>query len=345
MTAALTKSKAVALDDLPLAERADVLLDRALELGALPASIQELLEQTRRDDAEVGPVVNALSHNPSLAAAVLRAANSPAYGQARSIGDLSRAVMLIGMQELHDLVAGSSMLAAFSRPDPLSERMQGSAVLSANLAQRVAATLRAGSPSTAYLSGLLCELGSLACLALDPEFAALYAASAGEAGARFQGEAARYGASTPEIGARILTASALPSEVAEAVAANGLEASSHAPSLGRAVAFARLAAGPLYDSQTHGDIARLRSDLAAVASTVALELAPEQLLDLCLAAAKAADMKLPGELAIRQSQPANDVIPVALPAAQVKGGSRTGLYVALGVAALVVCVLTWMLTK
>jgi HD-like signal output (HDOD) protein len=310
--AASLKTRAPDLDGVPLAERADVLLDRALEHGALPASTRSLLELTRRDDAEVGPVVDALALNPSLAAAVLRVANSAAYGQARAIGDLKRAVTVIGMQELHDIVAGSAMLAAFSVADPLSARIQATAVLSASVATKLAAKLKAGSPSAAYLSGLMCELGALACLALDPEFSDLYSAGEGHAQQRFEDEASRYGGTTPDIGGRILAASSLPNEVALAVGTTGLEPGEHKHTLGRVVAFSRLAAQVLLHAAEHGNPELLRSELASAAMVVGLEdVDPELLTQTCLSAATAAELTLRGELGLEQTAPVNDVAPAA----------------------------------
>ncbi|HEY6877219.1 MAG TPA: HDOD domain-containing protein [Polyangiales bacterium] len=300
------------LEGVPLTERADVLLDRALEYGSLPESTQQLLELTRRDDAEVGPVVDALALNPSLAAAVLRVANSPLYGQQRAVADLKRAVSLIGMQELHDVVAGTAMMAAFSKADPLSQRIQHTAVLSASVARVLAAKLKlnADSTSAAYLSGLMCELGALACLALDPEFSELYGSSGNDARVRFDVEASRYGGTTPDIGGRILAASALPKEVSQAVATTGLEPGEHKPSLGRVVAFARLAALVLLDAAEHGDAAKFREELAAAATTVGLEkLDPELLVSASIAAAAEAELTLRGELGLTQTAPSNDVAP------------------------------------
>jgi len=341
-----SKSQTPSIEGLPLAQRADVLLDRALEFGSLPASTQSLLALTRRDNAEVGPVVDALALNPSLAAAVLRVANSAAYGQSRSIADLQRAVTVIGMQELHDVVAGTAMMAAFSRPDPLSQRIQATAVLSAAVAQKLAAKLRAGNPSAAYLSGLMCELGALACIALDPAFVDFYAASDGNARERFDGEASRYGGSTPDIGGRILAASALPAEVSQAVATTGLEAGEHTYTLGRVVAFSRLAADILVRAAEHGDRAALRADLGTAAATVGLEQVDiELLLTTCLAAANDAELTLRGELALLPTTPMNDVTPVsASKAAPGKAGGST-LYIGIGLAVTVLGVAAWFLTK
>lgn len=319
---ASTPLRAPDLEGVPLAQRADVLLDRALEHGSLPASTQRLLELTRRDDAEVGPVVDALALNPSLAAAVLRVANSALYGQQRAVADLKRAVSLIGMQELHDVVAGTAMMAAFSTADPLSQRMQGTAVLSASVARVLAGKLKlsANSASAAYLSGLMCELGAMACLALDPAFTELHAASGDDPRARFDHEASRYGGSTPDIGGRILAASSLPTEVTQAVATTGLEPGEHILTLGRVVAFARLAASVLLRASEHGDGAKLREELSAAAIAVGLEkVDPELLVSASLTAAADAELTLRGEIGLTQTAPSNDVDPT--PASATAAGS------------------------
>lgn len=347
MPATPSTARVTELEGLPLAERADVLLDRALEFGSLPASTQTLLSLTRRDNAEIGPVVDALALNPSLAAAVLRVANSPVYGQVRAVGDLHRAVQLIGMQELHDLVAGTAMLAAFSRADPLSARIQATAVLSASVAQKLAVKLRAGSPSAAYLSGLMCELGALACLALDPDFSELYASHDANVRERFEGEASRYGGTTPVIGGRILNASSLPTEVSNAVGTTGLEPGEHTATLGRVVAFARLAAYILVRAAEHGDPAVLREELARAAATVGLEMVdPDMLTRTCLAAATDAELTLRGELGLAQIAPVNDVEPArtASHTASANTQSRAGLYAGIGLAVAALVAAVWFLT-
>lgn len=304
------KGRVADLASLPVAERAEAVLQAALEYGALPTTTRTLLQLTRRDNAEVGPVVDELGLNPSLTAAVLRVANSTQYGQTRSVADLGRAVSLIGMQELHDIVAGSAMMSAFSVPDPLSKQIQETAALSAALAQHVAVQLKISSTSAAYLSGLMCELGALACLALDPEFARFHVA-AGDAVQRFAVETSRYGTSTAAIGGRILAASSLPTAVAEAVATTGLEPGEHKASLGRVVAFSRLAVRVLLSAAEHGSSSTLLNELTETAVTVGLEADAEMLMQTCLSAAAAAELRLRGELGIAPTMSLGGTTPAA----------------------------------
>lgn len=331
----------LALGSIPLEERSEVLLDRALELSAMSGSVQELLRLTRRDDAEIGPVVDALSKNPSLTAAVLRAANSPAYGQSRSVADLSRAVLVLGMQELHDLVASTAMMAAFSRADPLSERMQASAPLSASIAQKLTARL-GGVPSTAYLSGLMCELGALACIALDPGYAELHQAAQDDPAKRFADEKARYGRTTAAIGGRILAASDLPAQVTEAVATTGIDGA-QTSELGRVVAFARLAAFALKAATEHGEPEQLWAALHRGARLVGLKADDELLVHVCLAAASQAELTL-GPKFVPEKGAANDVGGQKRMTDRVQAGSsKAPLYAGIAAAVVVAGALVWFL--
>ncbi|MET0340117.1 MAG: HDOD domain-containing protein [Polyangiales bacterium] len=334
-----------AVGDTPMEERSEKMLDRALELSALSSSVQELLSLTRRDDAELGPVLEALGKDPSLAAAVLRAANSPVYGQSRSVADLSRAISVLGMQELHDLVASTAMMAAFARPDPLSQRLQTSAPISASIAQKLAPRLGAV-PSTAYLGGLMCELGARATLALDPAYAELYWSAHAEPRRRFADERTRYGRTTAEIGGRMLAASDIPTAVCESVSAAGHE--SNLPQVARVVAFARLAAGALLAATEHGEPDVLFADLSKSAALVGLDgVEPDVLMRVSLGAASEAALTLKGDFAPSGDKPANDVQPTPThrPSISVPKQSRAPLVAVCGFGLVLFGALVWYLVR
>jgi HD-like signal output (HDOD) protein len=337
----MPNDRAPATETGSLGQRPDTLLDRALELGSLSPSTQQLLELSRSDEADLAAITDALAGSPSLAAAVLRAANSPAYGQSREIGDLTRAVMVIGMQELHDVVAGTAMLSAFTRPNPLSQQFQSTAGLSAALARLLATRLGSGAGSTAYLGGLMCELGALACLAVDPSYAGLYRASAAKLDQRQAAELARYGVTTPTLASRILAASALPTDVSEAVGASGLEPEGTISSLSRVVAFSRAAALVLLSAVEHDDPARLREELAELTQTLHVpEIEPEELTRMGLDAATTAGLPLRGKLALLQGAPPFARHTTATVFARQR--SRVPLYL---LALAVVAALAWLLTR
>lgn len=331
----------------PIDRRPEVLINSALERGTVPDSVRELLALTRRDDAKVGPVAEALARNPALVAAVFRAANGAANAQSRKVTDLHRAVVVLGMQELHDLVAGASMMGAFNSPDPLSQQLQAGAVLSGSVALHVSALVGGIPGPTAFLSGLLCELGALACLAADPSFAELYQTSVLPGQGRYELELGRYGIVTPALGGEILAASKLPADVVQAVSSTGLEGPDKASALGRVVAFARFAAPALLRTIEHVDGERLRTELLEAANLVKLnEIDGDTLFRACLAAAETAELGLRGELRlVAEPAPEAPDVPIDKNAAAPAHNKGMTLYVAVGIGLLLVGAGTWFLLR
>jgi HD-like signal output (HDOD) protein len=150
-----------------------------------------------------------------------------------------------------------------------------------------------------FLCGLLCEVGALACIAVDgPGYLELRkrtisvtgAWSANVALVREDLEILRYGVTTRTIGARLLRRHRLPEEIARAVEA-GPRLASHAPLLHRATAFARLATPVLVIARGLPDSA-LRTQLAELAKLTAIGVDSPELERICLGAAANAERSL-----------------------------------------------------
>ena len=145
------------------------LVNRVSEVCPLPASVTRVLALTGDPDASMNAIVGAISTDPALSAEVMRIASSPAYAGRCAPRDLRAATMRLGLRELHDMAAAMAMLVAFRSEHELAGEIHERALFSANLAHLVAAAVRHPHPQTALLCGLLCEIGALACLAVDTE--------------------------------------------------------------------------------------------------------------------------------------------------------------------------------
>jgi len=197
------------------------LLDRVCEVSPLPATTQRVLALLEDPNASYAAVGRAVAGDPALAAEVMRLARSPVHAAQVPVDDLEAATRRLGLAELRDMASAMAMLAAFRSEHELALRIHDQAVIAGTLARAVAAALGHRRPATVYLSGLLCEIGALACFAVDPEG---YGALRGEAGDRADMRAylerARYGATSWELGAAFLRRNRLPDSVCAAVAAD-----------------------------------------------------------------------------------------------------------------------------
>jgi HD-like signal output (HDOD) protein len=89
------------------------LVARARELATLPDiyfRVKEVLDDSTSSHEDVA---EALGTDPVLAGRLLRLANSAFYGRPGSIATVSRAVGLLGTQQVHDLVLATAVVHAF----------------------------------------------------------------------------------------------------------------------------------------------------------------------------------------------------------------------------------------
>ncbi len=231
--------------------RADELLDRVMDICPFPATAQRLMALANDESSPFDAIALAIATDPALATQVLRVANSAAYRPmgASPVRDLRQALVNIGLDALRTMAGAMALLASFATRDEVSIDLQGTSAVSGSIASTVTQRIPGIAPSLPFLCGLLCEVGSLACLAVDGAgFVEVWARTVRQSApwtpkaalARDELETKRYGATTRTIGARLLTRHLLPKEIAEAIEASP-PMTTEAPLLHRATAFARLA--------------------------------------------------------------------------------------------------------
>jgi HD-like signal output (HDOD) protein len=141
------------------------LLRVAQSFPAAPRIMVELGRLLRDPNAALGDVAGHLKHDSSLAARLLRIANSAAFAQSEPVASIEAATALIGLREAHRLV-GAVAIDHFSlRHYPLygftGPHLRGNALLVALLMEELAGPARED-PAAAYSAGLFRSIGKLA---------------------------------------------------------------------------------------------------------------------------------------------------------------------------------------
>ena len=90
----------------------DTLLANSDRLPSLPKVLQELLIAFDKPDADVAQIASLIGSDPSLAAKVLKVANSAFFKRARSVSSLKEAVLFMGLHTTRMLVLGVGMAGA-----------------------------------------------------------------------------------------------------------------------------------------------------------------------------------------------------------------------------------------
>ncbi len=156
-----------------LAQELVAYVDRLATLPDVYLKVRAALDDP---DVSIAEVADVIATDPSLTAALLRLANSAFYGYARKIESITRAVSLIGLEQVHDLVLATSVTAMFSgiRPQRMDmARFWRDSVRRGMLAREVARSVRGMSPERLFVAGLLADAGHLVMYVAVPDLMAL----------------------------------------------------------------------------------------------------------------------------------------------------------------------------
>lgn len=90
------------------------LVETFSRLGSLPEVYLKIKQAVESDNASIEEIAVVIHNDVGISARILRVVNSPLYGMARRIDDIGRALSVMGMQQVHDIILGSSVTSAFA---------------------------------------------------------------------------------------------------------------------------------------------------------------------------------------------------------------------------------------
>jgi len=140
------------------------LIRHEVELVSFPDIYFKIREAIDQKNANADKIAEVVSKDTSLSAKLLRLVNSPFYGLRDRVGSISRAVTLIGAQELSSLALGISAINAFKDiPEELVDmrsfwlHSMSVGILSKNIAHR----LGSKAVEKFFVAGMLHDVGRL----------------------------------------------------------------------------------------------------------------------------------------------------------------------------------------
>ena len=166
-------------------------------------------------------LTNALKLDPAISARLLKIVNSPLYGLPKQVDSISRAVNLMGMQSIGDLVAATTIGRTFTGMTAnlidLSTFWRKS-VLCALLGGKIAKTCGIDESEQFFVEGLMRDIGHLVLYQTTPKLAQSAMVEASYLGSSLaEVEQASIGCDFTEVGAELIHSWNMPAPIEEAV--------------------------------------------------------------------------------------------------------------------------------
>ena len=140
-------------------------------LSSLPAVLNELERSLGRNDLSMEDFGKIISKDPDLTARILRMANSAFYGIQARVETVSQALSLIGLDELRELLSGSSIVEYFQNiPASLLNMKEfwKHSVACGIAAKELAICKKAPETERFFVAGLIHGIGRLVLLTKEP---------------------------------------------------------------------------------------------------------------------------------------------------------------------------------
>ena len=200
----------------PVSASAERFLGGHASLPVMPEVGRKLLRSLDDDGVSLGQIAELIGKDSTLAAKVLRLANSARYSPSHTIGTLQDAAMALGLETLRNLAMAASISATFPEVKGLDrQRFWRHSVRTAGYA-RLLAKLLQGDADTAYLAGLMLRTGQLMMAMSEPDQVADVEAHAAEPGSRFSLEMHRFGCTHADVTAALAAHWHFPADLVEA---------------------------------------------------------------------------------------------------------------------------------
>jgi HD-like signal output (HDOD) protein len=134
-------------------------LVRDMGIPPRPQILAELSREMSRSDPDLQRIARIVASDVALTAAVLRVANSPAYGLARRAETLGQALNLLGLKQIGVMVTGLVMRKALRTDGPQLTRFWDVSAKRSWALSALARSLRCVDVDVAQTFGLFCDVG------------------------------------------------------------------------------------------------------------------------------------------------------------------------------------------
>ncbi|KJR99465.1 MAG: hypothetical protein VR65_15885 [Desulfobulbaceae bacterium BRH_c16a] len=139
---------------------------------ALPATVGKVMAVTADPESSANDLMQAILPDQAMCTAILKVANSAFFGIPREVSTIERAVVVLGYEEIRNIVLGKAIFASFPKMNSESRATVGvfwEHAFTCGLAAKIIGEQLHLSPSELFISGLIHDIGKLAMFMAFPK--------------------------------------------------------------------------------------------------------------------------------------------------------------------------------
>jgi putative nucleotidyltransferase with HDIG domain len=139
---------------------------------ALPAIVGKIMAVTANPESSANDLMRVVLPDQSMCATILKVANSAFFGMPRGVATIERAVVVLGFQEVKNIVIGKAIFASFPKMTRETRHNVGlfwEHTFTCGLAAKIIAEQLRLSASELFIAGLIHDIGKLAMFFTFPE--------------------------------------------------------------------------------------------------------------------------------------------------------------------------------
>jgi HD-like signal output (HDOD) protein len=139
------------------------IVDRIIDLPTLPQVVTRIMSLLEDPSSSAKDINDVMCQDPALVAKILKVVNSAFYGLPNRVSSISQAVVILGFNTVKSLAVSASVLDMFGEGDEdfSYEQFWAHAVGCATLSEAIAREQPEAQPETAFVLGLIHDLGKL----------------------------------------------------------------------------------------------------------------------------------------------------------------------------------------
>lgn len=202
-------------------EKTEKTLAGIRQLPSIPKVLFEVTKQLNSPMVQTNKLAELISKDQGLTTRLLAIANSPLYGIKRKVASLDFAVLVLGTQEIKDIVTALSLVDSFgAQSDPNFDPMEFwiHSMVVGSAAKSISQSLGFQFGSDAFVSGILHDLGIMVIYKFMPkQFKEIVALSKNNSGKMLEAEIEVLGLTHQEVGRFLAEKWALPLPLCEAL--------------------------------------------------------------------------------------------------------------------------------